>query len=310
MVKTMMAGPYEIPIQLKGKLVGLTLTVALLLFSGCASHVASKTLQPPGTEYSNTPAHVVMVSEAAAPTTTVLGNSQEEPFDPFAKSGEAGLEEYDPWEPLNTKVFELNRQLDRWILKPVAKGYDFIMPNPVQVGVSNFFYNTRFVPRFVNNVLQGKVRGAGIEAGRFLVNTTVGVAGFIDWASDMDLKTPEEDLGQTLGFYGVKPGPYIVIPLYPPFTVRDFVGYVGDIFLNPIYWLALPIIEIGDIPSAIPHYNRTTTSLILFSAKVTDVVNDRSLNLEKYQGVEESTVDLYSAVRNAYLQKRAKAIQE
>jgi phospholipid-binding lipoprotein MlaA len=251
-----------------------------------------------------------MVSSAAAPTTTVRSNAQEEPFDPFAKSGEAGLEEYDPWEPLNTKVFELNRQLDRWILKPVAKGYDFIMPNPVQVGVSNFFYNTRFVPRFVNNVLQGKVRGAGIEAGRFLVNTTVGVAGFIDWASDMDLKTPEEDLGQTLGFYGVNPGPYIVIPLYPPFTVRDFVGYVGDIFLNPIYWLALPIIEIHDIPSAIPHYNRTTTSLILFSAKVTDVVNDRSLNLEKYQGVEESTVDLYSAVRNAYLQKRAKAIQE
>jgi phospholipid-binding lipoprotein MlaA len=306
----MMAGLYEILIQLKGKMVGLTLTVALLSFSGCASHVASTSLQLPGTEYSNTPAHVVMVSAAAAPATTVRSNSQEEPFDPFAKPGETDIEEYDPLEPLNTKIFEFNRQLDRWILKPVAKGYDFILPNPVQIGVSNFFYNTRFVPRLVNNILQGKFRGAGIETGRFLVNTTVGVAGFIDWASDLDLKTPEEDLGQTLGFYGVKPGPYIVVPLYPPFTVRDFVGYVGDIFLNPIYWLALPVIEIGDIPSAIPHYNRTTTSLILFGAKVADVVNDRSLNLEKYQGVEESTVDLYSAVRNAYLQKRAKAIQE
>ncbi len=100
------------------------------------------------------------------------------------------------------------------------------------------------------------------------------------------------------------------MPLYPPFTVRDLAGYVGDIFLNPIHWLALPIIEIGEIPSAIPHQNRTTTSLILFTSKVTEVVNDRSLNLEKYKGVEESTVDLYSAVRNAYLQKRAKAIQE
>lgn len=309
-MKTMMAGMYGIPIQLKGKMIGFTLIVALLSFSGCASQVASKALQPPGIEYSNSTAPIVAASSAAAPAIAVDRNLQEEPFDPFAKPGEAGLEEYDPWEPLNTKVFELNRQLDRWILKPVAKGYDFIMPNPVQTGVSNFFYNTRFVPRFINNVLQGKVRGAGIEAGRFLVNTTVGVAGFIDWASDMDLKTPEEDLGQTLGFYGVKPGPYIVIPLYPPFTVRDFVGYVGDIFLNPIYWLALPIIEIGDIPSAIPHQNRTTTSLILFTSKVTEVVNDRSLNLEKYQGVEESTVDLYSAVRNAYLQKRAKAIQE
>jgi phospholipid-binding lipoprotein MlaA len=306
----MMAGLYEIPIQLKGKMVGLTLTVALLSFSGCASHVASKTLQLPGTEYQTAPADVVMVSAAAAPTTTVRNNAQEEPFDPFAKPGETDIEEYDPLEPFNTKVFEFNRQMDRWILKPVAKGYDFILPNPVQIGVSNFFYNTRFVPRLVNNILQGKFRGAGIETGRFLVNTTVGIAGFIDWASDMNLKTPEEDLGQTLGFYGVKPGPYIVVPLYPPFTVRDLAGYVGDIFLNPIHWLALPIIEIGDIPSAIPHQNRTTTSLILFTSKVTEVVNDRSLNLERYQGVEESTVDLYSAVRNAYLQKRAKAIQE
>ncbi|MBH0204458.1 MAG: VacJ family lipoprotein [Nitrospira sp.] len=309
-MKNMMAGLYGIPIQLKGTLVGLTLTVALLSFSGCASQVASKALQPPGIEYSNSTAPIVTASSAAAPAIAVDRNSQEEPFDPFARPGETDIEEYDPLEPFNTKVFEFNRQMDRWILKPVAKGYDFILPNPVQIGVSNFFYNTRFVPRLVNNILQGKFRGAGIETGRFLVNTTVGIAGFIDWASDMNLKTPEEDLGQTLGFYGVKPGPYIVVPLYPPFTVRDFVGYVGDIFLNPIYWLALPVIEIGDIPSAIPHYNRTTTSLILFGAKVTDVVNDRSLNLEKYQGVEESTVDLYSAVRNAYLQKRAKAIQE
>ena len=126
----------------------------------------------------------------------------------------------------------------------------------------------------------------------------------------MDLITPEEDFGQTLGYYGVPPGPYVVVPLYPPFTVRDLVGYAGDVFMNPIYWLAFPVIEIGKIPSAVPHHNRLTSSLILLTAKVTEVVNDRSLNLEKYQGVEESTVDLYSAVRNAYLQKRAKAIQE
>jgi len=284
---------YGMTIELNDKMVGLALLIALFSFSGCASQAGSMIPQP-------------LATAAAA----VGDTSHEVPFDPFAKPGEQDLEEYDPWEPFNTKVFEFNRQIDRWVLKPAAKGYDFIMPNPVQTGISNFFYNARFVPRFVNNILQGKFRGAGIETGRFLVNTTVGLAGFIDWASDMDLKTPEEDLGQTLGFYGVKPGPYIVVPLYQPFTVRDLVGYVGDVFLNPIYWLALPIIEIGDIPSAIPHHNRTTTSLILLGAKAAEVVNDRSLNLEKYQGVEESTVDLYSAVRNAYLQKRAKAIQE
>jgi phospholipid-binding lipoprotein MlaA len=289
----MMTGMYGMTIQLNDKMVGLALLITLLSFSGCAGQAASKNLQP-----------------LAAAATTVDATSQEEPFDPFAKPGEQDLEEYDPWEPFNTKVFEFNRQLDRWVLKPAAKAYNFILPNPVQVGISNFFYNARFVPRFCNNLFQGKVRGAGIEAGRFLVNTTVGLAGFIDVANEFDLKTPEEDTGQTLGFYGVKPGPYLVLPLMQPFTVRDFAGYLGDIFLNPIFWLALPIIEIGDIPSAIPHENRTTTSLILLGAKATEVVNDRSLNLEKYQGVEESTVDLYSAVRNAYLQKRAKAIHE
>lgn len=305
-----MAGIDEVAIQFNRRVGGLALTVALLTFSGYPTHALSGDLAglPVGDFNASVP--IVAVSAPAPPSTAVGDSSAEEPFDPFAKTGELQLEEYDPWEPLNTRVFEFNRQLDRWILKPVAKGYDFVMPNQVQIGVSNFFYNARFVPRFVNNVLQGKIRGAGIEAGRFLVNTTAGVAGFIDWASDMGLKTPEEDLGQTLGFYGVKPGPYIVVPLYQPFTLRDLAGYVGDIFLNPIYWLALPVIEIDAIPSAVPHYNRTTTSLILFTAKVTEVVNDRSLNLEKYQGVEESTVDLYSAVRNAYLQKRAKAIQE
>lgn len=306
-----MAGTDEVAIQFKRQGGGFALAVVVLLtFSGDPTHAASADLSrfPAGEVTAAAP---TVVAADPAPASTGAGdNSAEEPFDPFARAEEIQLEEYDPWEPLNTRIFEFNRQLDRWILKPVAKGYDFVMPNQVQIGVSNFFYNARFVPRFVNNVLQGKIRGAGIEAGRFLVNTTAGVAGFIDWASDMGLKTPEEDMGQTLGFYGVKPGPYIVVPLYQPFTLRDLAGYVGDVFLNPIYWLALPIIEIDAIPSAVPHYNRTTTSLILFTAKVTEVVNDRSLNLEKYQGVEESTVDLYSAVRNAYLQKRAKAIQE
>jgi phospholipid-binding lipoprotein MlaA len=309
----MTAGICGVTIQSNGRMLGLTLVVALLFFSGCADRaVSSRSLLLTPINSESPSVQIVKAASGGShtSTSTVQDNSQEEPFDPFAKAGETGLEEYDPWEPVNTKVFEFNRQIDRWILKPVARGYNFIVPDQVQIGVSNFFYNARFVPRFVNNVLQGKFRGAGIEAGRFLVNTTVGLAGFIDWASDMDLKTPEEDLGQTLGLYGVKPGPYVVIPLLPPFTVRDFAGYVGDILLNPIYWLALPVIEIEEIPSAIPHKNRMTTFLTLFTARVTEVVNDRSLNLEKYQGVEESTVDLYSAVRNAYLQKRAKAIQE
>lgn len=240
----------------------------------------------------------------------IAAQDLEEPFDPFANPEEEIGQEYDPWESFNTTMFEFNRQLDRFVLKPVAKGYNFIVPDIVQVGISNMFYNLRFGPRLLNNVFQGKIKGAGIEAGRFLINSTVGIAGFFDVAKEIDLVTPEEDLGQTLGFYGVKPGPYLVLPFLPPFTLRDFTGYVGDVFLNPVNWLVAPIIEVDGVPSAIAHKNRTTITFVQIGARVGEIVNERSRNLEKFQGVEEATLDLYSAVRNAYLQKRAKEIKE
>jgi phospholipid-binding lipoprotein MlaA len=290
---------------------GLILAVLLIVLSGCVTQKGSTSSLTPNIGQNAQP---VLVADADPKTTPSAAPahdaSSEEPLDPFSKPGEEGIEEYDPWEPLNTKFFEFNRQLDRWILKPVAKGYNFIVPNVVQVGVSNFFYNVRVTPRFMNNLFQGKFKGAGIEAGRFLINTTAGVGGFFDVAQHFQLTTPEEDTGQTLGFYGVKPGPYIMVPLLGPYSARDLVGYIGDIALNPVYWLMFPIIEIDAIPSVVPHANRTTSSLILLTARGTEIVNDRSLNLEKFQGVEESTLDLYAAVRNAYLQKRARAIGE
>jgi phospholipid-binding lipoprotein MlaA len=237
-------------------------------------------------------------------------NQSDEILDPFTRADEGASEEYDPWEPMNTSFFEFNRQLDRFVLKPVAKGYNFVMPDLVQVGISNIFYNLRFGPRFLNNVFQGKLKGAGIEVGRFLINSTVGLAGFFDLAKHVDLVTPEEDLGQTLGFYGVNPGPYLVLPFFQPFTVRDLVGYVGDMFLNPINWLVVPIIEVDGVPSVISHDDNLTSTLIQIGARVGNIVNERSRNLETYQGVEEATLDLYTAVRNAYLQKRAQEIRE
>jgi phospholipid-binding lipoprotein MlaA len=102
----------------------------------------------------------------------------------------------------------------------------------------------------------------------------------------------------------------VVLPLLPPFNLRDLVGYVGDIALNPINWLVAPIIEVHGVPSVIAHKNRTTSTVVQLGGRVFEIVNDRSLNLEKFQGVEEATLDLYAAVRNAYLQKRARAIRE
>jgi len=275
---------------------------AVMLATGCAGKKGN--VQPQGLNEAPPAA-----DQTPAPSSQSV-TPPDEPIDPFARAEEGTGEEYDPFEPVNTSIFEFNRQVDRFVLKPVAKGYNFIMPDLVQVGISNIFYNLRFAPRFLNNVFQGKVKGASIEVGRFLVNSTVGVAGFFDVAKHVNLVTPEEDLGQTLGFYGVKPGPYLVLPFLPPFTVRDFVGYVGDIFLNPINWMVVPIIEVNGIPSVIAHKNRTTSSIIQISARVGDIINERSRNLETYQGVEEATLDLYSAVRNGYLQKRAQAIRE
>ena len=277
---------------------------ATMFATGCAGKTG--TVQSQGLSEAKPVAEQIPAPAHSSPPST----QSDEPLDPFARADEGAGEEYDPWEPMNANIFEFNLKVDRFVLKPVAKGYNFVMPDLVQVGVSNIFSNLRFAPRFLNNVFQGKVKGAGIEVGRFLINSTAGLAGFFDLARKVDLVTPEEDFGQTLGFYGVKPGPYLVLPFLPPFTVRDFVGFVGDVFLNPINWLVAPIIEVNNVPSVIARHNRLTSSLIQTGSRVGEVINERSRNLEKFQGVEEATLDLYTAVRNAYLQKRAQAIRE
>ena len=307
------------------------LAVVVIVTVGCAEQIGTRTQPSLGapeaqvdgrpsvpTDVSSYPENAVqpaaptslLVAESASDTPASQNASFEEPFDPFAQADEGAGEEYDPWEPFNTSIFEFNRQVDRFVLKPVAKGYNFIMPDVVQVGISNIFSNLRFAPRFLNNIFQGKFKGAGIEMGRFLINSTAGVAGFFDVAKEFDLVTPEEDFGQTLGFYGVKPGPYLVLPLLPPFNVRDFTGFIGDIALNPINWLVAPIIEVNGVPSVIAHKNRMTSTFVQTGSRVGEIINERSRNLEKFQGVEEATLDLYTAVRNAYLQTRAKAVKE
>jgi len=230
--------------------------------------------------------------------------------DPFDESPhEAQMEEYDPIEPVNSAIFEFNYRFDKYLLKPVAKVYNFFVPPDVQQSIVNVFQNARFVPRFFNNLLQAKFRGAGIEMSRFLINSTLGVGGLFDPAKIMfDLDTPLEDLGQTLGSYGVPPGPYLVVPFYGPFTLRDGFGFIGDIFLDPFNWLVLPIFEIADAPRLVQH--DPTINYARLGLTGGESVNLRSLTLKTFQGVEEGTLDLYGAIRNGYLQQRQKAIQE
>jgi len=201
------------------------------------------------------------------------------------------LQEYDPWEPYNEKMFAFNHDVfDRYLLKPVATVWDKVVPDWLQQSLANAFDNLGMPRRLVNSLLQAKFRGAGREVTRFILNTTIGVAGFFDIAKDSGLQKSDEDTGQTLGFYGVGPGPYLILPILPPLTVRDGIGYVADAALDPLSYF------------------------IPFAATVGrwagETVNDRSGNLEFFQSVEENTVDLYSAVRNGYLQRRQRAIEE
>jgi len=200
--------------------------------------------------------------------------------------------EDDPWEGFNEKMFWFNREiLDRYILKPVATAWDFILPDPVQRSVHNFFDNLAVVRRVVNNTLQLKLTGAGIELTRFTINSTIGLVGFFDVAKyAFGIEQRDEDTGQTFGVWGMGPGPYLVLPLLPPLTVRDGIGYAFDIAMTPYMYF-------------IPWYAS-------FGGTATDIVNERSLNLDRFERVAESTVDLYGAVRNAYLQRRAAAIKQ
>jgi len=202
------------------------------------------------------------------------------------------IDESDPWEGFNEVMFNFNRNiLDRFLLKPVATAWDFLLPDPVQRGVHNFFDNLGVVRRFVNNALQLKFGGAGKEVARFTINSTVGLVGFFDVAKDgFGIEQSDEDTGQTFGVWGIGPGPYLVLPLLPPLTVRDGIGYAFDAAMTPYSYF-------------IPWYVTVGTG-------TTNVVNERSLNLDRFERVAESTIDLYSAVRNAYLQRRAAAIRQ
>jgi len=199
----------------------------------------------------------------------------------------------DPWENFNEPMFRFNREVDRIIVKPVAQAWDAALPDSFQRGLhnalDNFFYGFR---RIVNNTLQGKFDRAGREVARFTINSTVGYVGFLDVARDyFGIQKADEDFGQTLAVWGAKSGPYLVLPLVPePMTMRDGVGRVVDWIITPFTWI---------VPGG-----------VTFGLSVAEGLNDRSLNLDRYQRVEESVVDLYSAVRNAYLQRRAAAIRE
>lgn len=266
------------------------LFVALLLLGTNSSYALE--LQedfPPATE-SESPAALAAASPSDAAsreeTQTALASAA-------AETGSSGEEfEDDPFESFNEKMFWFNREvLDRFLLKPAATAWDFLLPDPVQRGIYNIFDNLAVVRRVVNNTLQAKFTGAGTELARFTINSTIGLVGFFDVARDaFGIQQRDEDTGQTFGLWGMRPGPYLVLPFLPPLTIRDGIGYAFDSAMTPYVYF-------------IPWYANAGIT-------ATSTVNERSLNLDRFERVAESTIDLYGAVRNAYLQRRAAAIRQ
>jgi len=222
-------------------------------------------------------------TKANPDSTTAMADSSAAPGEDF---------DSDPLEPFNEKMFWFNREiLDRYILKPAATAWDFVLPNPVQKGVHNVFDNLAVVRRVVNNALQLKFTGAAKEVARFTINSTIGVAGFFDIAKEgFGIDQSDQDMGLTFGVWGMGPGPFLVLPFLPPLTIRDGIGYAIDAAMTPYIYF-------------IPWWAS-------IAGEATNMVNERSLNLDRFERVTESTVDLYSAVRNAYLQRRAAAIRQ
>ena len=190
----------------------------------------------------------------------------------------------DPLEGFNRAMFALNDDLDKIVIKPAAQGYQAVLPELVRHGVANFFANIGDVFIAVNDVLQGKVPDAINDVGRVLVNTTLGVLGLRDVATELGVEKHEEDFGQTLGAWGVGEGAYIVLPFFGSRTIRDSFGLALDLHFDPVS-------NMNPIP------DRNT--LI-----VTRVLSDRTQLFAAEKILDEAALDRYSYVRNAYLQRR------
>jgi phospholipid-binding lipoprotein MlaA len=196
----------------------------------------------------------------------------------------------DPLEGLNRTTFKVNETVDDYVLKPVAKGYQAVTPSVVRAGVSNAFSNIGDVGTSVNNLLQGKPGNAVSDAGRFLVNSTLGILGLFDVATGMGLEKHEEDFGQTLGSWGVGSGPFLVLPLLGPSTLRDTAAKPVDAYTGYSRY-------VGHVPTR-------------YSTQALEIINFRADLLNTTSTLDEASLDKYQFIRDAYLQRRLSQVYD
>jgi phospholipid-binding lipoprotein MlaA len=264
----------------------------LVVLGGVSTHAGGAQLNP-----------VAKAAQEAEPAATEQTPTKESPAEDLAPKkgddaefkdefdfpeGEASVSPVrvaDPLAPINRVTFQVNDKLYFWLLKPAAQGYNFVIPKDFRLCVSNFFSNVLTPVRLANCLLQGKFKNAGTEVARFLVNTTFGILGFGDPGKvvfNMDIS--DEDLGQTLGRWGFGNGFYIVWPVVGPSTIRESVGFFGDLWVNPIGYLEPAAAAVG-----VGAYRR---------------FNDLSFRLGEYEAVKAAAIEPYTAVRDGYIQFR------
>jgi len=218
-------------------------------------------------------------------------SADDENFDEDEAAGEKA-QIADPIEPFNRAMYHFNDKLYFWALKPIAQGYNMVVPEVARISVKNFFSNLRFPGRFVSCLLQADFSGAAGEFGRFTINTVWGIGGLLDPSSnkELDLQKQDTDLGQTLGVYGVGQGFYIVWPILGPSSPRDSVDVVGDYFLYPVSYINPWYASIG--------------------VRGYEEVNGTSLRIGDYESLKDAAIDPYIALRDAYVQYRLKKVEQ
>ena len=203
------------------------------------------------------------------------------------------------FERTSRAIFKFNMALDDVILEPLAKGYNKL-PSPIRTGTSNFTSNIGTLLSIPNNVLQGNFKQLGHSVGSFTINTTVGILGFLNPAERLGLKPHQEDVGQTLGSYGIGPGCYFVLPILGPTTARDSIGLIADTFVDPFAHVTLREKEL---------FSASGNSLDYYSVKATDAVDFRASNDKNLESLEKNSIDLYSSLKSIYLQDRENKIK-
>lgn len=255
------------------RLTRFILVGSLLLLSSVAGAQEAPVPVPPEAESADAP-------PATAPDAPLA----EEP--PFPEE-----DDHDPFQGFNRAMFTFNDKFDRYLARPVAEAYQDVTPRVVRTGISNFFSNLFQPTVIINNLLQGKVKRAGADTGRFVLNTTVGVLGLFDVATPMGVPKNTEDLGQTFGWWGIEPGPYLVLPFLGPRNTRDAFGLVGDWYTDPVTYV-----------------DSDTTR---WSTRGVAIVDTRAQLLGASDILEQAAgEDAYIFVREAYRQRRRNQVYD